>query len=66
MPCDRISYQTLDLEMNLCSWCPERQDKDIRDIRRAVKSPCHGILTAIYILPTTDKSNKRLLRLDTG
>ena len=35
--------------MNLCSWCPQRHDKAIRDIRRAVKSPCPGILTAIYI-----------------
>ena len=39
--------------------------KNIRDIRRAVKSPCPGILTA-NILTTTDKSNERLLRLDTG
>ena len=46
-PCDRNSYQTLDLGMNLCSWCPERHDKNIRDIRRALKSPCPGILTAI-------------------
>ena len=51
--------------MNLYSWCPERYDKDIRDINKAVKSPCLGIRTAIYIA-TTDKSNERLLRLDTG
>ena len=65
MPYGRNFYQTLDLGMNLCSWCPERHDKAVRDIRRAVKSPCPGILTAIYILPTTDKSNERLLWLGT-
>ena len=35
--------------MNLCSRCPERHYKAIRNVRTAIKSPCPGILTAIYI-----------------
>ena len=35
MPCGRNSYQTLNLGMNLCSWCPERHDKAIRDHKKS-------------------------------
>ena len=68
-PCDRNSYQTLDLEMNLCSWCPERHDKAIRDHKKRGQIAMSRHTNShiyIYMLPTTDKSNERLLRLDTG
>ena len=37
MPCDRNrkSYQTLDLGMNLCTWCPECHDTAIRDHKKS-------------------------------
>ena len=51
LPCDRNrkSYQTLDLGMNLCSCAQGVTVKPFGIIRRAVKSPCPGILTAISI-----------------
>ena len=63
-PCDRNSYKTLDLRMNLYSWYPERQIQSHSGHKSGqIAMSRHS---NSHILPTTDKSNERLLRLVTG